>query len=104
VILIRSSVGLHEPEPPLSRWHEENLYQFPQPLLHAILYETPKTQTGAETEYDDEDDDTSDIEEEAKDFGMKNFGKTVSPYLTPYIYNRLFFDKQFGIQKEGDIL
>jgi hypothetical protein len=30
------------------------------------------------------------------------FGETARPYLVPYIYDREFLDKQYGIRKSGD--
>jgi len=33
---------------------------------------------------------------------MNNFGEIASPYLSPYLYNRIFLDKQYGIRREDD--
>jgi hypothetical protein len=41
-------------------------------------------------------------EEEAVDFTKRKFGKTASPYLVPYIYDKEFLDRQYGIRKSGD--
>ena len=37
-----------------------------------------------------------------KHYGMAHFGETASPYLTAYLYNRRFLDKDYGIRKEED--
>ena len=37
-----------------------------------------------------------------QDFGNKYFGKIASPYVTSYLYNRPFFDKDFGTRKDAD--
>jgi hypothetical protein len=32
----------------------------------------------------------------------ENFGELASTYLTPYVYNKRFLDKKYGIRKEED--
>jgi len=39
-------------------------------------------------------------EEEVIDFGRMKFVEIASLYLTPYLYNRIFPDKQYGIRRE----
>jgi hypothetical protein len=49
-----------------------------------------------------DDDDGVDEEEDVRDFGRINFSELESPYLTPYLYNMRFIDKQYGIRREED--
>jgi hypothetical protein len=72
-------------------------------LLPSIetVYETtpkrPKLQIAT-----DEDDDDDVVEEEVKVFGRNNFVEKARPYLTPYIYNVRYLDRQYGIRREDD--
>jgi hypothetical protein len=49
---------------------------------------------------DTEDDDDQYIDEEVKSYGESHFGTRDSPYLTPYLYDKGFLDKQYGLRKE----
>jgi hypothetical protein len=57
-------------------------------------YATPK---GA---VEPEEDDDQYIDEEVKSYGERNFGTRASPYLSPYLYDKGFSDKQYGLRKE----
>jgi hypothetical protein len=70
-----------------------------------VLYETPKRSSAAsEIQSDDDDgaDESPEIQEHVRKFGREHFGKIASPYLTPYLYNNRFLDKQYDIRKEAD--
>jgi hypothetical protein len=73
-----------------------------------VFYGTPKRSSApaAEIQSDDDDDGGADgspeIEEHFRKFGREHFGKIASPYLTPYLYNKRFLNKQYGIRKEAD--
>jgi hypothetical protein len=67
-----------------------------------VLYETPKISSGAEIQSDDDADGSPEIEEHVRKFGREKFGELASPYLTPYVYNKGFLDKQYSIRKEAD--
>jgi hypothetical protein len=75
------------------------------PPIQDVFYETPK-KTGADIPSDDDVDVATDmspeIEEHVRKFGRENFGELTSPYLTPYVYNKPFVDKQYEIRKETD--
>jgi hypothetical protein len=74
----------------------------PPPPLQDVFYKTSK-RTSAEIPSDDDDADVSpEIEEHVRDFGRDNFGELASPYLTTYVDNKQFLDKQYGIRKEID--
>ena len=63
-----------------------------------VVYKTTPTKPKYKIEVVAEDDDDHDVvREEVKDCGRKNFGEIGSSYVTPYLYNRLFFDKQYSI-------
>jgi hypothetical protein len=47
-------------------------------------------------------DESPEIEEHVRTFGRENFGKIAIPYLTPYVYNKRFLDKQYVFRKEAD--
>jgi len=76
----------------------------PLPLAEGATYGTPKRflDVGGETEDKEDDNDDSEIIEDVKRFGRQNFGEIASPYLTPYLYNKRYLDKLFGIGKGGD--
>jgi len=77
----------------------------PLPLAEGATYETPKRflDVGGETEYKEEDgNDDSEFIEDVKRFGRQNFGEVAGPYLAPYLYNKRYLDKLFGIGKSGD--
>jgi hypothetical protein len=68
------------------------------------VFETPKKTRLASSDdvvaaNDDDDDDGDEADEyetnnqDIRAFGRRNFGVIASPYLTPYVYNRLFLDK-----------
>jgi hypothetical protein len=60
--------------------------------------ETPK---GRHTpEYDTDDDDEEEGVEDVQHYGREHFGDIASRYLTAYLYNRRFLDKDYGIRKE----
>jgi hypothetical protein len=70
-----------------------------------IIYETPKSSldTGEKGEEEDEDIDVGDVTEtDVQQFGTRHFGELASPYVTPYIYNRMYLDRDFGILKDVD--
>jgi hypothetical protein len=71
-----------------------------------IVYETPKSSlvTGAISEEEEEGVDTEhDLKEKDVDeFGTKHFGELASPYVTPYLYNKTYLDRDYGIRKEPD--
>jgi hypothetical protein len=68
-----------------------------------VFYETPKRSSSVEIQSDDDDaDESPEIEEHVRKFGRENFGKISRPYLTPYVYNKRFLDKLYGIRKEAD--
>ena len=73
--------------------------------VETVKETTPKKHK-FEIEVDDDDDDVDcdAVEEEVKDFGRKNFGEKASPYLTPYLYNRWFLNKQYCIRREEDVV
>jgi hypothetical protein len=65
--------------------------------------ETPvKRVQGDDEKSDDDDDDDDDvyIEPEVQQFGREQFGEIASQYLAPYVYNKRFLDKQYGLRKE----
>jgi hypothetical protein len=74
----------------------------------SAIYETPKTlkfdtgKIGEEEEVDDEGDGGGDDLEEVHQFGTEHFGELASPYGTPYVYNRPYLDRDFGIRKDND--
>jgi hypothetical protein len=69
------------------------------------IYETPRRSVEADTEgdTDDDDDDDAAVEEHVRRYGRTHFGEIASPYLTPYLYNRRFLDKVFGIRKDEGV-
>jgi hypothetical protein len=67
----------------------------------ATSYETPK-RTDDSDEEENEDDDKY-IEEDVQKFGREHFGTLASPFLTPYLYQKKFLDKQYGIRREGNV-
>jgi hypothetical protein len=73
----------------------------PSTSFESVYESTPKRpKFEIEVEDDDNDDENDAVEEEVKDFGRKNFGEIASPYLTSYVYNRQFLDKQYGIRRD----
>jgi hypothetical protein len=72
---------------------EEEVFVTPR---RSVRFETGDT----ETEDDDDDDDANTIDENVRQYGQQHFGALASPYLTPYLYNRRFLDKVFGIRRE----
>jgi hypothetical protein len=71
-----------------------------------IVYETPKSslvtgEIGVEEE--EAVDDESDFNEtDVTEFGTKHFSGLASPYVTPYLYNRAYLDRDYGIRKDSD--
>jgi hypothetical protein len=61
-----------------------------------------ETSSKVEIESDNDVDATEVSPEHVRTFGRENFGELASPYLTPYVYNKRFLDKQYGIPKEAD--
>ena len=58
------------------------------------IYENPKRRPD-DDDNDDDDDDVADdgfVEDEAQTYGRKKFGIVARPYLTPYLYKRIFLD------------
>jgi hypothetical protein len=64
--------------------------------------ETPVKRVLGDDKESDENDDDDDvyIEPEVRKFGREQFGEIASPYLAPYVYNKKFLDKQYGLRKE----
>jgi hypothetical protein len=50
--------------------------------------------------YTEDEGDDQYIDEEFKSNGERLFGTRASPYLTPYLYEKGFLDKQYGLRKE----
>ena len=72
---------------------------------HEIIYETPKISLDAGEIQEEEKDvgNEGDVtEKEVQQFGTKHFGELPSPYVTPNLYNRSYFDTDFGISKDAD--
>jgi hypothetical protein len=73
------------------------------------VFETPKRPASSDDVVDDVDyggddaDDDETIDEDVRAFGRRHFGAIASPYLTPWLYNKLFLDIHYGIRREGDI-
>lgn len=70
----------------------------------AEVFETPRRGVefeagGTDTEGGNDDYDNV---ENVRRFGRTHFGPLASPYLTPYLYNKRFLDKVFGIRREED--
>jgi hypothetical protein len=52
---------------------------------------------------EDEEESVFDVtEKDLQQFGTKHFGKLACPYVTPYVYNRAYLDRDFGIRKDED--
>jgi hypothetical protein len=67
------------------------------------VFETPKKERHASSDdASDNADDYEAVDEDVRAFGRSNFGAIASPYLTPYLYNKRFLDKQYGIRRDGD--
>ena len=66
------------------------------------VFETLKRH-GSSVEIKDDDNYDENIDEEVRAFSRKHFGEIASPYLTPYLYNRRFLDKQYGIRRNDSI-
>jgi hypothetical protein len=72
----------------------EDVYE-PLPST-SVFYETAKK---SKIESDDVSDATEVSPEHVRKFGRANFGALASPYLTPYVYNKRFLDKQYVSEK-----
>jgi hypothetical protein len=59
-------------------------------------YATPRRDVETEDEGDDGDDHY--IDEEVRSYGSLHFGRA-GPYLTPYLYDKGFLDRQYGLLK-----
>jgi hypothetical protein len=71
------------------------------------VVETPKgrhtpPEYGTDEEEEEEEEGIVEEEEGVQHFGREHFGDVASPYLTAYLYNRRFLDKDYGIRKEED--
>jgi hypothetical protein len=66
------------------------------------IYETPKKSTDADTQEEDNEEEYDEGDENLKEFGTSKFGPFASPYIIPYIHNRRFLDKVYGIRKDDD--
>jgi len=58
---------------------------------------------------DDDDDDEYDdydnfVEDEARKYGRENVGPVASPYLMPYVYKKRFFDTQYCVRNDADMI
>jgi hypothetical protein len=66
----------------------------------------PKRLSKRPASSNDDDDDAADdlesVDEDVREFVKRYFGEIASPYLTPYLYNKSFLDKEYGIRKDGD--
>jgi hypothetical protein len=74
-----------------------------------ILYSSPSTfkqETPVKRVQGDEYDDYDHtyIESDVSKYGREKLGEIAGPYLTPYVYNRRFLDKQYGIWRWRIIL
>jgi hypothetical protein len=72
-----------------------------------ILDSSPSTfqqETPVKRVQDDEYDDYDDthIEPDVSKYGREKLGEIASPYLTPYVYNRRFLDRQYDIRRVED--
>jgi hypothetical protein len=56
--------------------------------------------TGEIQEEEDVDDEGDVTETDVQQFGTKHFGELASPYVTPYLYNKAYLDRYFGIRKD----
>jgi hypothetical protein len=56
----------------------------------------------SEIEEEDEDEEGTVTETEVQQFGTKHFVELASPYVTPYLYNKAYLDRQFGVRKDAD--
>ena len=61
----------------------------------------PKRRGSSDEIEDDDDGGGDDTYETIDDDDVREFGEIASPYLTPYLYNRRFLDKQYGIRRDG---
>jgi hypothetical protein len=70
------------------------------------IYETPSPKTSSDMggEIGEEEDvgDGDVTEKDVQQFGAEHFGELASPYVTPYLHNRSYLDKDFGIRKNDD--
>jgi hypothetical protein len=69
-----------------------------------IIYETtPKSSldTGEIQEEEDVDDESDVTETDVQQFCTKEFGELSSPYVTPYLYNKAYLDRNFGIREDA---
>jgi hypothetical protein len=62
--------------------------------------ETPVKQVQGDDDDESDDDDDVYIEPEVQQFGREQFGEIASSYLAPYVHNKKFLDKQYGLRKE----
>jgi hypothetical protein len=55
---------------------------------------------------DDNDENAADysesVDKDVRAFGKRNFGEISNAYLTPYLYNKSFLDKEYGIRNDSD--
>jgi hypothetical protein len=74
----------------------------------SAIYDTPKTlkfDTGEIGEEEEDEGDGGGGEDDVVDvhqFGTEHFGELASPYVTPYVYNRPYLDRDFGIHRDDD--
>jgi hypothetical protein len=68
------------------------------------VFETPKRHESSVVIKDDDDDYDENIDEDVLAFGRQQLDQIASPYLTPYLYNRRFLDKHYGIRKDNDMI
>jgi hypothetical protein len=59
------------------------------------VFETPKRRGSSSSSVVIEDNDNYETTGDVGEFGRGNFGERGSPYLTLYLYNRRFLDKQY---------
>jgi hypothetical protein len=81
----------------------------PSTATASTIYETPspktlKFDTGGIGEEEEEKAVGDDVvtEKDVLQFGTEHFGQLASPYVTPYVYNRAYLDRAFGIRKDDD--
>jgi hypothetical protein len=84
------------PPPPLAK-KEEWVVETPK-----RRHTSPEYGTDEEDEEEGIEEEEEEEEEEVQHYGRENFDEVASPYLTAYVYNRRFLDKEYGIRKEED--
>jgi hypothetical protein len=66
------------------------------------LFEISKRPASSNDDDNDAADGFESVDKDVRAFGKRNFGEIASPYRTPYLYNKSFHDKEYGIRKDDD--